>query len=246
MKIPKYHVAEPCPEGVRKVLDGRIGRIVECEIGEEQQGFRRGRGTADGMFTLRHLVEKKLEGQENMALGIIDLETAYDTVPRDMAMATLRWVGVQEAEVWMVEGTYEETKDRVVCGSGISEEFRVDVGLRQGSALSLLLLFAVVEVVNRKASTRDILRKLLYADDLAVVADSEADFQERLVDWKEHGQRISLEKTEVLWVEQQKKDFDIKLDRKKLNQRDSFVYLGGAVYGDGSTETAARRRQHGD
>ena len=47
-------------------------------MGEEQQGFRTGRGTADGMFTLRQLVEKKLEGQENMALGFIDLEKAYD------------------------------------------------------------------------------------------------------------------------------------------------------------------------
>ena len=41
---------------------------MECELVEEQQGFRRGRGTADGMFTLRQLVKKKLEGQENMAL----------------------------------------------------------------------------------------------------------------------------------------------------------------------------------
>ena len=80
-------------------------RIVECEMGEEQQGFRRGRGTTDGMFTLRHLVEKKLDGPENMALGIIDLETTYYTVPRDMAMATLRWICVPEAEVRMVEGT---------------------------------------------------------------------------------------------------------------------------------------------
>ena len=29
----------------------------------------------------------------------------------------------------MVEGICEETKGSVVCGSGISEEFRVDVGL---------------------------------------------------------------------------------------------------------------------
>ena len=77
-------------------------------MGEEQQGFRRGKGTVDGMFTLRQLVEKKLEEQENMALGFIDLEKAYDTVPRDMAM--LNWMGVPEAEVRMVEGTYEETK----------------------------------------------------------------------------------------------------------------------------------------
>ena len=27
---------------------------------------------------------------------------------------------------------------------------------------------------------------------------------------------------------------------KKLNQRDSFVYLGGAVCGDGKTESAGR------
>ena len=199
---------------------------------------------ADGMFILTQLVEKRLEGQENIALGFIDPEKAYNTVTRDMA--TLRWIGVPGAEVRMVEGTYEETKGRVVCAPGISEEFRVDVGLRQGSALSPLLFIAVVEVISRKVSTRDILRKLLYADDLAVVADSEADLKEWLVGWKEifgkHGLRVNLEKTEVLWVRQQKKDLDIKLEGKKLNQRDSFVYLSGAVSGDGSTEKEIRRR----
>ena len=44
------------------------------------------------------------------------------------------------------------------------EEFRVDVGLRQGSALSPLLFIGVMDVISRKASTRDILRKLMYAD----------------------------------------------------------------------------------
>ena len=58
-----------------------------------------------------------------MALGFIDLEKAYDTVPREMVMATLRWMGALEAEVRMVEGTCEETKGRVVCGPGISEEY---------------------------------------------------------------------------------------------------------------------------
>ena len=59
----------------------------------------------------------------------------------------------------------------------------MDVGLREGSALSPLLFIAVVDVISRKASTRDILCKLLYTDDLAVVVDSEADLQERLIDW---------------------------------------------------------------
>ena len=50
-----------------------------------------------------------------------------------------------------------------------------------GSALSPLLFIAVVEVISRKTSTRNIFRKLLYADDLAAVADSEPNLQERLV-----------------------------------------------------------------
>ena len=133
--------------------------------GHHQEGsFRRGRGTADGMFTLRQLMEKKLEEHENMAQGFIDLEKAYDTVLRDVA--TLRWMRVPESEVRMVEGTHEETKGRVACGPEISEEFRVDVGLRQGSALSPLFFIAVVEMIRRKVSTRD----------LAVVADSDADW----------------------------------------------------------------------
>ena len=79
------------------------------------------------------------------------------------------------------------SRDQTKCGhlQRTHQEFKVDVGRRQGSALSPLLLIAVVEVISRKASTRDILHKLLYADDLAAVADSEADLQERLVDWKE-------------------------------------------------------------
>ena len=55
------------------------------------------------------MVGKRLEVQGSMALGFVDLEKAFDTVPREMVMATLRWMEVPEAEVRMVEGTYEKT-----------------------------------------------------------------------------------------------------------------------------------------
>ena len=50
----------------------------------------------------------------------------------------------------------------------------------------------------------------------------------------------------MLWVRQQNKDLDIRLDGKKLNQRDSFVYLGGAVCGDSSTEMEIRSTSWGE
>ena len=79
-------------------------RRVEGDFGDEQQAFREGRGTADGMYFLRQMVEKRLEVhvQGSMALVFVDLEKAFDTVPREMVMATLRWMGVPEAEVRMV------------------------------------------------------------------------------------------------------------------------------------------------
>ena len=47
-------------------LDKRLRERVETELGEEQLGFRKGRGTTDGMFSLRQLVEKRLEKQCHM------------------------------------------------------------------------------------------------------------------------------------------------------------------------------------
>ena len=65
-------------------------------------------------------------------------------------MATLRWMGVPEAEARMVEGTYEKTTARVVVGEGASEKFEVKIGLRQGSVLSPLLFIAVRTVSHQQ------------------------------------------------------------------------------------------------
>ena len=100
-----------------------------------------------------------------------------------MVKATVRWMGVPDAEARMVEEICERTKGRVVVGSGLSEEFPVNIGLRQGSALSPLLFIMVMKIISRKISTKDILRKM-YADDLAIIAESKQDLQEMLEEWK--------------------------------------------------------------
>ena len=67
---------------LERILDKRLRKRVEHELVEEQPGFRKGRGTTDRMFSLRQLVEKRLEKQGHMALDFVDLEKAFDTVPR--------------------------------------------------------------------------------------------------------------------------------------------------------------------
>ena len=91
---------------------------------------------------------------------------------------------MSEAEARMVEAIYERTKGRVVVGSGLSEEFPVNIGLRQGSALSPLLFIMVMELISRKISMKDVLRKMMYADDLAIIAESKEELQEMLEEWR--------------------------------------------------------------
>ena len=156
---------------------------VEGDFEEEQQWFRKGRGTADGMYVLRQMVEKRMDVQDNMALGFVDLEKAFDSVPREMVMATLRWMGAPEAEVRMVEGMYEKTTARVVMGEGASGEFEIHVGLRQSSVVSPLLFIAVLDLTSRKTVAKDVIKKLLCADDLALVANGKQELQETMEEW---------------------------------------------------------------
>ena len=79
-------------------------------------------------------------------------------VPKEIVMATLQWLGVPEAEVRIVEGTYEKTTARVVVGEGASEEFEVNIGLRQGIVLSPLLFIALLDLIRRKTGVMGALR----------------------------------------------------------------------------------------
>ena len=66
------------------------------------------------------------------------------------------------------------------------------------------------------------------------------------MEWKgvfeKHGLRMSLEKTEVMWVGHQREELNIRLDGTEIKQVDGFEYLGGLVTEDGHSAAEVRRR----
>ena len=78
-----------------------------------------------------------------------------------------------------VMSMYADTKTvvRTVCGN--SKGFEVKVGMHQGSALSPLLFVIVMEVISREFRVA-LPWELLYADDLAVIAETEEELIERV------------------------------------------------------------------
>ena len=79
----KYR-ASNCYHNTMKVWERiLLGRIEsETDVSENQFGFIRGRQTSDAIFALRQVMEKYREKQKGLYVAFIDLEKAYDRVPR--------------------------------------------------------------------------------------------------------------------------------------------------------------------
>ena len=78
---------------------------------------------------------------------------------------------------------YDGAKTRVRVGSAYSGEFRVKVGVNQGSVLSPLLFAIMVDVITENAR-RGVVNELLYADDLAIMSKNMEDLKEKFWNWK--------------------------------------------------------------
>ena len=105
--------------------------------------------------------------------------------------------------VRVIQGMYTDVKSRVHVSGQYSKEFGVGVGVHQGLVLSPLLFILVLEALSRQFHT-GVPWELLYADDLAVMADSLEECIARLKVWKEgmesKGLRVNMKKTKLMVV----------------------------------------------
>ena len=77
----------------------------------------------------------------------------------------------------------------------------ISLGMHEGSALSPLLFVTVIEAISREFRVA-LPWELLYADDLAEIAETEEELIKRLNEWKDNmeskGMRVNMNKTKVM------------------------------------------------
>ena len=96
---------------LERVIEGRVRKIVK--IDDMQFGFMAGRSTTDAIVIDRQLQEKYLARNKELWMAFVDLEKAFDRVPREVVWWALRYLGVDEWIVSVIRAMYEDATTKV-------------------------------------------------------------------------------------------------------------------------------------
>ncbi|KAK3573623.1 hypothetical protein QTP86_029993, partial [Hemibagrus guttatus] len=217
-----------------RVVEARLRKVVE--ICEQQYGFMPRKSTTYAIFALRILMEKYRDGQRELHCVFVDLEKVYDRVPREELWYCMRKSGVAEKYVRVVQDMYERSRTVVRCAVGQTEEFKVEVGLHQGSALSPFLFAIVMDQLSEEVR-QESSWTMMFADDIVICSESREKVEENLERWRfaleRRGMKVSRSKTEYMCVNEREGSGTVRLQGEEVKKVQEFKYLGSTVQSNG-------------
>ena len=198
---------------VERVLERRIRKLVN--LNEMRFGFMPGKGTVDAIFMVRRMQEEYQKKDKKLYMCFVDMEKAFDRVPRKVIEWVMGKKGLSEVMVGEVMSLYYGAKTRVRVGSAYSVGFKVKVGVHQGSVLSPLLFAIVVDVITENAR-RGVVNQLPFAGDLVIMSEDMEDLKERFWNWKDALEskdlKVNTRKTKVMVSGSEGELFKSKID----------------------------------
>ncbi|KAK3529595.1 hypothetical protein QTP70_032016, partial [Hemibagrus guttatus] len=226
-----------------RVVEARLRKVVE--ICEQQYGFMPRKSTTDAIFALRILMEKYRDGQRELHCVFVDLEKAYDRVPREELWYCMRKSGVAEKYVRVVQDMYERSRTVVRCAVGQTEEFNVEVGLHQGSALSPFLFAIVMDQLSEEVR-QESPWTMMFADDIVICSESREQVEENLERWRfaleRRGMKVSRSKTEYMCVNEREGSGTVRLQGEEVKKVQEFKHLGSTVQSNGECGKEVKKR----
>ena len=226
-----------------RVLNRRLQYLTK--VTENQCGFVRGRLTTDAIQNIRMFLEKYQKKKFDLHMVFIDLEKAFDKVPRRLIWEALRKQIVPEYYIKLLMDMYDDINTKVWSPARESELFEIKMGVHQGSALSPLLFNLVMDYITAHIQ-RPTPKSMLDADDVVLMDETPEGLQCTLNKWREalesNGLRISRTRTEYMpcYFSGQRPETPnaLCLQETPMPVVESFKYLGtvlsprGGVDGD--------------
>ncbi|KAK3560412.1 hypothetical protein QTP86_008467 [Hemibagrus guttatus] len=152
---------------------------------------------------------------------------------------------VAEKYVRVVQDMYERSRKVVRCAVGQTEEFKVEVGLHQGSALSPFLLAIVMDQLSEEVR-QESPWTMMFADDIVICSESREQVEENLERWtfalERRRMKVSCSKTEYMCVNEREGSGTVRLQGEEVKKVQEFKYLGSTVQSNGECGKEVKKR----
>ena len=132
-----------------KCLEKRCREIVEPQLQDAQCGFYPARSTTNQIFALQQVFEKSLEYAKEVYTCFVDLEKAYDHIPRDELWAVLVEYDLRGKLLATIKSLYKQSEVYVRVNRTKTKSFCVSVSLQQGCVLSPLLFIIYMDKIDQ-------------------------------------------------------------------------------------------------
>jgi hypothetical protein len=164
-----------------RIIEHRLRGVTD--VTENQFGFMPGRSIMEAIFLIRQLMERYREQKKDLHMIFIDLEKVYDKVPRNVMWWVLQKHKVSSKYIALIKDMYDNVVTSVRTSDVDTNDFLINIGLHQGSALSPYLFALVMDEV-----TRDIQGCIpwcmLFVDDVVLVDESRTGVDQKLELWR--------------------------------------------------------------
>ncbi|KAI2660071.1 hypothetical protein H4Q32_022673 [Labeo rohita] len=135
-----------------------------------------------------------------------------------------------------MQDMYEDSVTAVRCAAGMTDWFKVKVGLHQESALSSLFFAMVMDrLMNRIREEPPWIR--MFADDIVICSESREQVEMSLKRWRyaldRRGMKVSRSKIEYMCINGREGSRTVQLQGADVFKVDEFKYLGSVVQSNG-------------
>jgi Reverse transcriptase (RNA-dependent DNA polymerase) len=128
-----------------RVIEHRLRNLIT--VSKNQFSFMPRRSTIEAIFLIKQFMERHREHKRDLHMIFIDLEKAYDKIPRNIMWWALKRKLVPTKYVTLIKDMYTNVVTCVRTCDGESDTFPIKIGLHQGSALSSYIFTLVMDEI---------------------------------------------------------------------------------------------------
>ena len=252
--IPKKGNAKECSNystialishiSMLKIIQANLQQYMNCELPNDQVGFRKARETRDQIANIHWLTKGAREFQKNIYFCFIDYAKTFDCVYHKK-LENLERDGNTRTPDLTLRNLYAGQEATIRTGHGKIAWFQIGNGVLQGCILSPCLYNVYAEYIMRNPGldeaqagikiTRRNGNNLKYEDDTTLMAESEEELKILVMKVKEESEKVGLkfniQKTKIMasgpttsW----------QLDGKTVETVTDFILGGSKIIADGN------------